>query len=418
MKAKNLPLFLSRRISGNDNESQKVSRPAIRIATMGVAVGLAVMIISVSVVLGFKKTIRDKVVGFGGNIQVVNFITLQTAEYYPIVMNDSMLNVLNHIEGVKHAERFNYSQGLLKTDDDFLGITLKGVAQEWDSTFIHSNLVEGSLPTFSADSSSNNLVISKSIANRLKLKTGERIFAYFFDGQGVRTRRFTIVGIYETNLSQYDDVICFTDLYTTVRLNGWQKDQALGAELKVVDFSKLDEMEDKVAEKINRTIDHYGNTYSSQTIKELNPQIFAWLDLLDMNVWIILALMVLVAGVTMVSGLLIVILERTSMIATLKALGSRNSTIQRTFLWFGIFITAKGMLIGNCIAVGILLVQRLFGIVRLDPQTYYVSTAPVDFNIPLFLLINLATLLIAILVLLLPSLLISHIKPAKALRFE
>ncbi len=414
----NLPLFLSRRIYGKDDEGQKVSRPAIRIAIAGVAIGIAVMLISVSVVVGFKRTIREKVVGFGGNIQVANFFTLQSADVYPIVVNDSMLNVMTDIPGVCHAERFCLTQGMLKTDDDFLGVTLKGVAQEWDSTFIRSNLKEGYLPTFSADSSSNKLVVSRSIANKLRLEVDQRVFAYFFDGDGVRTRRFTIVGIYETNLSQYDNVICFTDLYTTVRLNGWKEGQVLGAELMVDDFSKLDEVEDSVAQRVNRTMDRDGNTYSSQTIKELNPQIFAWLDLLDMNVWIILALMMMVAGVTMVSGLLIIILERTSMIGILKALGSRNATIQRTFLWFGIFIVGRGMLIGDVVAIVILVVQRVFGIIRLDPQTYYVTTVPVDFNVALFVLINMATLLISVVVLLLPSLLVSHIKPAKAIRFE
>ncbi len=414
----NLPFFLSRRIYGNDTESQKVSRPAIRIAIAGVAIGLAVMIISVSVVIGFKQEIRNKVVGFGGSIQVANMLTMQSSETYPIIVSDSLLDRLSHIEGIRHAERFAYTQGLLKTDDDFLGITLKGVSREWDSTFIHSNMREGSLPTFSQDSSTNNIVVSRSIANRLKIHVGERIFAYFFDGKGVRTRRFNIVGIYETNLSQYDDITCFTDLYTTIRLNGWDSDQVHGAELFVDDFDHLEQVADEVAQEVDRAEDPNGSLLMSKTIREMNPQIFAWLDLLDMNVWIILLLMMLVAGVTMVSGLLIIILERTSMIGTLKALGSRNSSIQRTFLWFGTFITLRGILIGDGIALLILLLQRYFGLVRLDPHTYYVSQVPVDFNIPLFLLINLATLLVSILVLLLPSLLISHIKPAKAIKFD
>lgn len=414
----NLPLFLSKRIYGSGEERQKVSRPAIRIATLGVAIGLAVMIISISVVLGFKHTIRDKAIGFGGHIEVANFMTLQSAESYPIQMNDSMMNVLKKLPGISHVQRFAQIQGILKTENDFLGVVLKGVGEEWDSTFIHNSMVEGSIPKFSSKENTSKLLLSKSIADKLSVKAGDRIFAYFIDGNGVRTRRFSISGIYETNLSQYDDIICYTDLYTAVKLNGWEEDQALGAELTTVDFNTLDQTEDIVVGKVNRTLDTYGSTYSSKTIKELNPQIFAWLDLLDMNVWIILALMVIVASVTMVSGLLIIILERTAMIGTLKALGARNSSIRHTFLWFGAFIIGKGLLYGNILSMAIIVLQKQFGIIKLDAQTYYVSTVPVEINIPLFLLVNIATLIISLLVLIVPSYLISHINPAKSIRFE
>lgn len=414
----NLPLFLSRRIYGSGEEKRKVSRPAIRIATLGVAIGLAVMIVSVSVVLGFKHTIRDKAVGFGGHIEVANFMTLQSSESYPIQMDDSMLTVLKSIPTIKHAQRFAVTQGILKTDDDFLGVSLKGVAEEWDSTFIHDNMIEGSIPHFSSEKSGNKILVSKSIADKLQLKCGQKIFAYFINNEGVRTRRLTINGIYQTNLSQYDDVICYADLYTTVKLNGWEENQALGAELTVNDFNHLDESLQNVIGSVNRTLDSYGSTYSSKSIQELNPQIFAWLDLLDMNVWIILALMVLVASVTMISGLLIIILERTAMIGTLKALGARNSSIRHTFLWFGAFIIGKGLIYGNLLAAFIIIVQKYFGIIKLDAQTYYVSTVPVEVNIPGFLLVNIGTLIISILVLIIPSFLISHIHPAKSIRFE
>lgn len=376
------------------------------------------MIISVSVVLGFKHTIRDKVVGFGSHIEVANFMTLQTAEQYPIQMTDSMLKVLDAIDGVTHVQRFSNTQGILKTDDNFLGVNIKGVGEEWDSTFIHNNMVEGSIPKFSSEASSNKILISKTIADKLDLKCGQRIFAYFIDDSGVRTRRFTINGIYQTNLTQYDDVTCFADLYTSVKLNGWEEDQTLGAELTVVDFDKLDIVENNVIAKINKTLDQYGSTYSSKTIKELAPQTFAWLDLLDLNVWIILALMALVASVTMVSGLLIIILERTAMIGTLKALGARNSSIRHTFLWFGAFIIGKGLILGDIIAALLIGMQKYCGIVKLDPQTYYVSTVPVEVHIPLFVAINIATLIISVLVLIVPSYLISHINPAKSIRFE
>ena len=235
---------------------------------------------------------------------------------------------------------------------------------------------------------------------------------------GVRTRRFTIAGIYQTNLKKYDETIVFTDLYTAVKLNGWESDQASGAELSVNNFDNLDMVESRVISKVKGTVDHYGETYSSATIKELNPQIFQWLDLMDLNVWIILALMLIVAGVTMISGLLIIILERTSMIGILKALGARNKTIRHTFMWFAVFIIGKGMLIGNVLSLGLLALQQAFGIIKLDAQTYYVSTVPVEINALYIVALNVATLLISVFMLVAPSYLISHIHPAKSMRYE
>ncbi|MBR4699582.1 MAG: ABC transporter permease [Prevotella sp.] len=414
----NFPLFIAKKIYSDNEDKRKVSKPAIRIATIGVAIGLAVMIVSVAVVLGFKHTIRDKVVGFGSHIQVGNFLTQQTTLEYPIAIDDSVMNMLKKIDGVKHVQRYATKQGILKTDSDFLGVVLKGVAQEFDTTFIHQNMVSGSIPQFSDSANSNNILVSKIMADQLRLKTGQRLFAYFIDDNGVRMRKFNIAGIYETNLTQYDKAICFADLYTTVKLNGWKADQVSGAELTVNDFDKVDDTENILIDRVNRTTDKYNETYSSKTIRDINPQIFSWLDLLDLNVWIILALMVAVAGVTMISGLLIIILERTTMIGVLKALGARNKTIRHTFLWFAVFIIGKGLLLGNIIGIGLILLQRYTGLVKLDPATYYVSTVPAEFNLPLIIALNIATLLICVFVLIGPSYLISHIHPAKSMRYE
>ena len=412
------PLFIAKRLYSEQGDKRKVSRPAIHIATAGVAIGLAVMIISVCVVLGFKHTIRDKVIGFGSHIQVADFLTLQQMEQYPIVVDDSMIDVLKHISDVAHVQRFAMKEGILKTDSDFLGVAFKGVGPDFDSTFIHNNMVEGSIPPFSDSVSHNKILVSQLMADKLHLKSGQRIFAYFFDNNGVRTRRFTIAGIYQTNLKKYDETIVFTDLYTAVKLNGWESDQASGAELSVNNFDNLDMVESRVISKVKGTVDHYGETYSSATIKELNPQIFQWLDLMDLNVWIILALMLIVAGVTMISGLLIIILERTSMIGILKALGARNKTIRHTFMWFAVFIIGKGMLIGNVLSLGLLALQQAFGIIKLDAQTYYVSTVPVEINALYIVALNVATLLISVFMLVAPSYLISHIHPAKSMRYE
>ena len=414
----NFPLFIARKIYNDKGDKHQVSRPAIRIATIGVAIGLAVMIISVSVVLGFKHTIRDKVIGFGCHITVADFLALQEERPYPICIDDSLMNVLKGIKDVKHVQRYAMKQGILKTDEDFMGVMFKGVSEEFDTTFIHENMVEGVIPKFSSKASSNKILISKMTADKLKLKLGDKVFTYFIDNNDVRARKFNIVGIYQTNLTRFDKIICFCDLYTSVKLNGWEEGQVSGAELTVKDYEQLDKVEDDVVKYINRTLDKYGETISSSTVEQMNPQIFTWLDLLDLNVWIILALMICVAGITMISGLLIIILERTNMIGVMKALGARNRTIRHTFLWFAVFIIGRGMLWGNIVGIGLIALQHYTGIVSLDPSTYYVSTVPVEFNFLIILAINIATLVVSVLALIAPSYLISFIHPAKSMRYE
>ncbi len=391
-----------------------MSRPAIRIATIGVAIGLAVMIITVSVVLGFKHTIRDKVVGFGSHLQVYNV----QATGFPLCIDDSTLQAYESTEGVTHAARIALTQGILKTDDDFLGIMLKGVGPEYDTTFISSNMIEGCLPQFSDSTSKYPLVVSKTIADKLRIHTGDHVFAYFINEDDVRARKFTISGIYQTNMKRFDDQICLTDLCVAQRLNKWDSLQCTGAELLVNDFDNLKAANLNMLKTLHGKTDRDGNMAVSYTIIETYPQLFSWLDLLDINVWIILGLMIAVAGFTMISGLLIIILERTQMIGLLKALGARNGTIRHTFLWFAAFIIGRGLLWGNLVGICIVLLQQYTGIVKLDAQTYYVSEAPMELNIPLILLLNAATLLISVFVLIAPSYLVSHIHPARSMHYE
>ncbi len=414
----NFPLFIAKRIYSDKGDRRKVSRPAIRIAMIGIAIGLAVMIVTVSVVLGFKHTIRDKVMGFGSHIRVENFLSSQSPMPAPICIDDSLANAIKHIPGVKHVERYALSQGILKTDADFMGIALKGVGSDYDVTFLNSNLTAGTLPKFSSEKSSYQLVISQQMANKLNLKVNDRITAYFISYDNVRARKFTIAAIYASNMSQFDEVMCFTDLPTAVRLNNWEKDQCSGAELLVEDFNNLNATADRVVQRINRHTDHYGEILTSHTIYESYPQIFSWLSLLDMNVWVILILMVCVACFTMISGLLIIILERTQMIGLLKALGAQTKSIRYTFLWFAVFIVGQGMLWGNILGIGLVVLQQKTGFVTLDPANYYVSEAPMELNIPLIVALNAATLLVTMVVLLIPTVLISRIHPARSMRYE
>ena len=414
----NLPFFLSRRIYFSEGDRHEVSRPAIRIATVGVAIGLAVMIITVSVILGFKHTIRDKVVGFGSHIQVTNFVTQQTAVPAPIAINDTLMRKLKAIPNVRHVECYTMTQGFLKTVSDFLGVAFKGVGEDYDLSFIRQNLQEGTLPTFSSKKSSNKLVISRKMADKLQLHVGDKVYAYFIAYDDVRARRFTISGIYQSNMKQFDDVLCLTDLRTSTKLNDWEPDQCSGAEILVKDFDHINETNMQVVELIRNHSDRYGETLASQTIFEAYPQIFSWLSLLDVNVWIILALMICVAGFTMISGLLIIILERTQMIGILKALGARNSTVRHTFLWFAAFIISQGLLLGDVIGIGLVVLQQHTGFIHLDPASYYVDTAPMELNIPIIIILNVVTLLISLFVLIAPSYLVSHIQPVKAMQFD
>lgn len=413
----NLPLFIARKFYGTGSGRRAVSRPAIRIATIGVAIGLAVMIVTVAVVFGFKHTIRDKAVGFGSHIQIQSYKTQQTPTPSPLCFSDSLMRQLRKAPGVSRVARYSSIQGILKTDNDFLGVVLKGIGSDYDLTFLNEHLVEGDMPQFTDGPSDYPLLVSRLMADQLRLKAGDRLFAYFL-GDDLRARRFTVRGIYQTNMTQFDQSLCFTDLSVPVRLNGWQQDQSSGVEVTVSDFAQLDATANWVVNNVNRRLDKYGETFTSQTIYEAHPHIFSWLSLLDTNVWIILALMVCVAGITMISGLLIIILERTQTIGILKALGMRNAGVRHTFLWFAVFIIGRGLLWGDIIGIGLVVLQQQSGIVRLDPASYYVDTAPVELNLPLIALLNVATLLVCLFVLIAPSFLISHIHPARSMRYE
>lgn len=415
----NFVVFVAKRLFKNKGNQKGASKLAVNIATGGVAIGIAVMLISVCVVLGFKQEIKNKLIGFGSHIQIQNYQSLISSESYPIAVNDSLLRIVKSTPNIAHWERTCYKTGILKTDEQFKGILLKGVAEEFDTTFLHNSLLSGSLPSFSDQKASNEIVISETTARELKLKTGDKISAYFFDN-GIRARRFLIKGIYQTNLSELDNNIVLTDFYTCNKLNRWNKNQCSSLNLTLKDYSTLKATTQKLARRINVELgsDIYGASFTTMSIEDLYPQLFTWLDLLNTNVWVILILMTGVAGITMISGLLIIILERTSFIGTLKALGAHDRSIRRIFLCFSLFIVGRGLLWGNLLAFLLIFIQQQFGLVTLDPQIYYVEQVPLLINWSYVLLINISTLLISICVLVLPSLLISRINPIKSIRFD
>ena len=411
------PLFIARRLYRDTDGGKQVSRPAVLIAMVGIAIGLAVMIITVAVVIGFKREVRNKVTGFGSHIQITNFDAVRSYETHPVVVGDSMMAALVANPGIKHVQRYSTKPGMIKTDDAFQGMVLKGVGPEFDATFFRDNLLEGEIPAFSDSAATGQVVISKALVDKLKLKLGDKIFTYYIQ-DNVRVRPLTVTGIYQTNFSEYDNLFLLTDLYTVNRLNNWKPDQVSGAELQVKDYDRLPDITYEVAESTDSRADKYGGVYFVQNIEESNPQIFEWLGLLDLNVWVILILMIGVAGFTMISGLLIIIIERTNMIGILKALGANNLTIRKVFLWFSVFLIGKGMIWGNAIGLVFCLIQSQFHLFKLDPESYYVDSVPVSFNVWLFLLINAGTLLASVLMLLGPSYLITKINPASSMRYE
>ena len=408
---------IARRLFGVRDDARRISRPALRIAMWGVAVGLAVMLLSVFIVLGFKTEIRDKAIGFGGHIQVLNTQTLFTGESQPVVVDELLMHRLGRTDGVRHVQRFAVRAGMLKTDAAFQGVVVRGVGEEYDTTFLASHLKGGRLPHFVSDKATNEILVSSRTASALGLEVGSRVYAYFFSGQ-LKARRFDVVGIYETHLRDFDESFVFTGLRTVVQLNDWEDDQCSGVELLTSDFEQLQPVADRVAAIVNRTSDRNGDVYTSATLRELYPGIFTWLSLLDTNVYVILILMISLSIFTMTSGLLIIILERTNFIAVMKSLGASNTQLRRVFLYFATFIIGRGMMIGNIIGLGLALAEQQWGFVRLDADTYYVDTVPVLISWPMVAAVNVATLVLSVAMLIVPTYLVARIHPARVMRFE
>ncbi|MCM0715187.1 ABC transporter permease [Parabacteroides segnis] len=413
----NLELFIARRIHFSKEGNRQVTPPAVRIAIVGVALGLAVMILSVAIVIGFKKEVRNKVIGFGSHIQITNFDNNSSYETTPIAVSDSLLQALQEFPGIKHIEGYATKMGILKTDSDFQGVVLKGIDTDYDWSFFRNNLKEGELLTIDPKKTSTDVIISRYLSDLLGLKLGDSILTYFVQ-EDVRARKFNIVGIYETGFMDYDKLFVLADIKQIRRLNGWEKDEVSGLELLVDDYDKLDQIAEDLYFNLVEKQDRHGNTYFTRSIKEMNPMIFNWLDVLDVNVVVILILIFAVAGFTMISGLLIIILERTNMIGILKALGENNVSIRKIFLYISFFLIGKGMLWGNVVGIAICLIQSHFRIIKLDPSIYYLDAVPIDLSIVSLILLNIGTLCASMLMMLGPSYLITKIDPAKSIRFE
>ena len=400
---------IASRLYFSEEGKARTSRPAVRVALGGIIIGVVVMIVAICVVVGFKQEVQRKVAGFGSHIQVVNFDNNATYELQPVDISDSLINKLQGLHHVEKVSTFASKPGILKTDSAFQGIIFKGT-DYWE--YFADNLVVGSLPA-----SANEVIISTVLASQLHLTVGDQILCYFVQ-ESLRVRKLYISGLYNTCMSEMDRMFVLGDIALVRQLNHWKDSQASGVEVLVDDLKYLHEVADRVYFATANRLDEAGNAFYTQTLEQLNPQIFGWLDLLDMNVIIIILLMLCVSGFSIITGLIILILESVNLIGTLKALGANNQFVRRIFIYEAILLVGKGMVLGNIIGLGLVALQHFTRIIPLDAATYYVSYVPMAFPWGWLIILNLGVLAISWLVLLAPSAIVSQISPAKVMHFE
>lgn len=411
--------FLAKRIISGSGSVNGLSRPIVRISVIGIALGLAVMILTVAIVKGFQQEVRGKLIGIGSHIQVTNYDNNSSDEPQPISRHQSFLTSIANDPSILHTQIYSTKTGIVKTKTVNEGIVLKGIGEDYDWTFIKKNLKEGTVFTLSDTGLSKSIVISKFMADKLELDLNNKMIIYFLTKAGdsmdthyeQRVKTFYISGIYETGMEDIDKNLALVDIRQLQKLNYWTSDQIGGFEMTIKDYEQID----KVGQEVDELI---GEGLIAQTIKESNPTIFSWLELQDVNAIIVIALMILVAGINMISALLILILERTNMIGILKALGSTNGSIQKVFLYNAAYLIGKGLLWGNIIGLSLAFIQKQYGLFKLDEATYYVSVIPIDVNWLYVILLNIGTLLCCLLMLIIPSFIVSRITPVKAIRFS
>jgi lipoprotein-releasing system permease protein len=413
----NLPYFIANRLIKGRREGTSFSRPINVIAIVGIAMGLAVMILAVAILTGFKQQIRQKVVGFGSHIQIMNFDSNISFETTPISDTQTFIPRIKQIPGISHIQVFATKAGIIRTDEDIQGVVLKGIGSDFDWSYFKSNMVDGSVFSVSDTGRSDKVIISKQISDMLRLKTGDS-FAMLFIQDPPRMRKFTISGIYETSLEEFDKMYVFCDIGHIKKLNGWRDDQVSGFEVYIDKFDKLDELTTAVRDAIGYRITEEDTKFKVSNIRIRYPQIFDWLNFQDINVIIIIMLMLIVAGFNMISGLLILILEKTNMIGVLKSLGAEDLTIRRVFLYQAAYLIGKGLFWGNFIGIGLAYLQQRTGLITLDPSSYYIKTVPVNLQLSHIILLNAGTMAAIIIMLLVPSQLISRITPVKAIKYD
>ena len=411
----NLELFLARRLYSTRKGKRHLSRPAVTIAQWGVTIGTIVMFLSICIIVGFKHQVREKVIGFGGHIQVLTY-ERNSESATPITADSTLIQELLAADGVKHVQQYAQIPGIILANGEYEGVMLKGIDSDYDLSFFASNIIGGELPLFTGDSASNTIVISRRTADRLGVESGEKVNVYFMQS-GIRARKMSVAAIYETHLTEFDNVMALTDIYTTRKLNGWSNDKATGIEITANNYEERHICCEEIAKAVEEAGRRNREGLYSPTIDELYPAMFNWLDVLDQTVWIILILVICIAGFTMISGLFILILEKSSFIGIMKAIGARDFSIRKVFIHYAGLIVIKGMFIGNVVSIAICIIQQLTGIISIDPEMYYMDSVPIEFSW-LLIPMNAAMFVISVAILVIPSMLISKIEPVKAIKFE
>ena len=410
----NIEYFIARRLFSSqhkkDSGTRSGTRPIIAVATGGIAVGIAVMILAWFIVTGFQNEIRSKVIGFGSHIQITNFDATTSLEPSPVSVDQPFYPSLDTVRGIRHIQVFANKGGIIKTEDQIQGVMLKGVGEDFDWSFFQSNIVEGERFDAGQKKKSKEMVLSRTIAKKLGFGVGDTLRVYFVQ-EPIRIRDFRVSGIYETNLEKFDNQVVLCDIRHIQRINGWEEDEVSGFEVLLNGYDELVSQQDFVHRFI-------GPDLMATKITESHPEIFGWLEIQDLNVYFIIGLMILVAAINMVSALLILILDRTNMIGMLKALGARDASIQKIFVFNGAFIITRGLLWGNVLGIGLALLQHQFGFLKLPKESYYIETVPIHFDPWVVVALNLGTLALCTLVLFLPSLMVQTISPVKAIRLD
>lgn len=415
----NTELYIARKVFSQKGSVKGIASKIVSIAVASISLGLAIMIISVSVLLGFKKEVREKVIGFGAHFQVVNYDSNTSFETQPIAIDSNLIAEYLKVEHITQLKQFATKPGIIKTDTEIHGMVMKGVDSNYNWTFFKANLVEGNLPDLTGNESSNEVIISEKVSQMLKLNVGDYLYCYFYN-EGERTprnRRFTITGTYRSSMAEFDELFILGDIRQVKQINGWHSSEISGYEITIDDFKLLDEVYNHLREITLNNVSEQSMLRVFSIVQKY-PMVFDWLSVLDMNVWVLLVLMISVAGINMISGLLIVIIERSQMIGILKAMGYSNFNIRKVFLYLSAFLSIRGLLWGNLIGIGLCLLQYFTGILTLDPESYYLDTVPIVFNIGYILLINIGTLVSIVAMIILPSMFISRISPVDAISFE
>lgn len=408
-----LELFIATRLYTMRKGGRRVSRPAITIAQWGVSIGIIVMMLSMAIVIGFKHEVRDKLVGFGSHILINNYEASLNGESYLTITNED-IDILKKCKGISKIQKYIQKPGLLAVGNEFEGILVKGIGEDYDLSFLQKHLIDGILP---GDSLNENwIIISKSLSDKLGCRTGDRINIYFLQ-DGIKARRLLVTAIYETHLYEMDNLYTYTDIDLVRKLNRWDETAVSGIEISTDKFEEIENVRNNMAPTATKIAKRNKQTISLQTIEEIYPAMFAWLGVLDSTVWIISVLVLGIAGFTMISGLLILILEKSNLIGILKAVGAQNISISKIFIIYACFIIGRGFLIGNIIAILLCFLQQATGIVSLDPEMYYMNRVPIEFSwwmLPM----NILMFTLSVIMLLVPSMLISKIEPSKAIKFE